>query len=459
MSLLLFFVVISMAQAQCAKYVFYFIGDGMGVNQVNGTRMYIGQSNAQYKDSVYLPELLMTTFPVSSLSTTHSATNRVTDSAAAGTALATGHKTYNHAIGVDTEQHTLESVAFKAKRSGKAVGICTTVSIDHATPAAFYAHQPERHMAYEIACELPQSNFDFFAGSDFVNPAPEGKPSVYDLTKEAGYSIQRGYENFDASADKIVLFQPEEKKDKNSVPYALDSQADDLTLTQITKAAITKLSQNKKGFFVMIEGGKIDWACHGNDAATVFEETKDFDNAIRIAYEFYKKHPRETLIVVTADHETGGIALGTGPYSVKLGALAHQKCTKDELSKKLIALRKANNGTASWKQVKALLAKETGLFGVTKLAWPLEKRIRDTYYKSFVQGKAKAVTSLYAKDDPVAAMAIRVLNDYARVSWASGGHSGGMVPVFAIGAGAKEFTGIQDNVDIPKKIARIGRYK
>ncbi len=458
MSLLLLFVVIGLAQAQHAKYVFYFIGDGMGVNQVNGTRAYMGQSNAQYKDSIYVPQLLMTTFPVAGLATTHSATNRVTDSAAAGTALACGHKTYNHAIGMDLNKHALESVAIKAKRSGKAVGIATTVSVDHATPAVFYAHQPSREMYYEIACEIPKSNFDFFAGSDFLDPTPAGKPNIYNMVKEASYSIQRGYNNFNASAKKIILLQPK-GKDKHSVPYAIDSQSDDLTLTQITKAAIAKLSQNKKGFFVMLEGGKIDWACHANDAATVFGEVKDLDNAVQVAYNFYKRHPNETLIVITADHETGGIALGRGAYSLNLGVLAHQRCSVGELSNKLNELRIANKGNVSWEEVKTLLAKETGLFDTTKLPWPLEKRIRDAYYKSFVKGNAKKVTNLYGKEEPIAAEAIAVLDEFASVSWASHGHSAGLVPVFAIGAGAEEFKGLQDNIEIPKKIAKIGHYK
>jgi len=125
----------------------------------------------------------------------------------------------------------------------------------------------------------------------------------------------------------------------------------------------------------------------------------------------------------------------------------------------LNALRIENKGNVSWKQVKTLLAKETGLFDSTTLPWPLEKRIRDAYYKSFVKGDAKKVTNLYGKEEPIAAEAISVLDEFASVSWASHGHSGGLVPVFAIGTGSEEFKGLQDNIEIPKKLAKIGHYK
>ena len=167
-----------MVYAQQAKYVFYFIGDGMGVNQVNGTEMYL----AEQEGRIGVTPLLFTTFPVASVATTFSATNSVTDSSAAGTALATGAKTYNGAIGVDDQKNVLQSVAEKAKKAGKRVGVTTSVSVDHATPAAFYAHQPNRSMYYEIALDLPKAGFDFYAGGGFIPPStgrrlPASSPS------------------------------------------------------------------------------------------------------------------------------------------------------------------------------------------------------------------------------------------------------------------------------------------
>ncbi|MEG0039250.1 MAG: alkaline phosphatase, partial [Bacteroides sp.] len=340
------FVLISVVANGQAKYVFYFIGDGMGVNQVNGTEMYLAEKQGR----IGTESLLFTQFPVASMATTFSATNSVTDSSAAGTALATGHKTYNGAIGLDDQKNKITTVAEQAKKAGKKVGVTTSVSVDHATPAAFYAHQPDRNMYYEIATDLPKANFDFYAGAGFLKPATTADkkeaPSIYPIIEEAGYTIARGVNDFKAKAPKagkMVLIQ-EEGASTASLPYAIDSKAGDLTLTQITESAIDFLSKDaKKGFFLMVEGGQIDWACHGNDAATTFREVQDMDNAIKVAYEFYKKHPKETLIVVTADHETGGIALGTGRYELNLKALQYQKNSIDVLSAKMGQLRKAKN--------------------------------------------------------------------------------------------------------------------
>lgn len=324
----LFFVLISVVANGQAKYVFYFIGDGMGVNQVNGTEMY----QAELRNGrIGVEPLLFTQFPVATMATTFSATNSVTDSAAAGTALATGKKTYNHAISVGEDKNAIQTVAEKAKKAGKKVGVTTSVSVDHATPAAFYAHQPDRNMYYEIALDLPKSDFDFYAGGGFLKPTTsfdkKEAPSIFPIFEEAGYTVARGYNDYkakSAKAEKMILIQ-EEGANPSCLPYAIDRKENDLTLAQITESAIDFLTKGKnKGFFLMVEGGKIDWACHANDAATVFNEVKDMDNAIKVAYEFYKKHPKETLIVVTADHETGGIVLGTGKYELNLKALQSQ---------------------------------------------------------------------------------------------------------------------------------------
>ena len=161
------FVLISVVAHGQAKYVFYFIGDGMGVNQVNGTEMYRAELQ---NGRIGVEPLLFTQFPVGTMASTFSATNSVTDSSAAGTALSTGVKTYNGAIGMDDRKEPLQTIAEKAKKAGKKVGVATSVSVDHATPAAFYAHQPDRNMYYEIATDLPKANFDFYAGAGFLKP-------------------------------------------------------------------------------------------------------------------------------------------------------------------------------------------------------------------------------------------------------------------------------------------------
>lgn len=459
----LFFVLISVVANGQAKYVFYFIGDGMGVNQVNGTEMY----NAELqKGRIGTEPLLFTQFPVGTMATTFSATNSVTDSAAAGTALATGKKTYNGAISVDEDRNAIQTVAEKAKRAGKKVGITTSVSVDHATPAAFYAHQPDRNMSYEIAIDLTKADFDFYAGGGFVKPTTsfdkKEVPSIFPIFEEAGYAVARGYNDYKtkaAKAEKMILIQ-EEGADPSCLPYAIDRKEGDLTLTQITESAIDFLTKGKnKGFFLMVEGGKIDWACHSNDAATVFNEVMDMDNAIKLAYEFYKKHPKETLIVVTADHETGGLVLGTGRYELQLKALQYQKHSVDGLSGRISELRKSKGNKVAWEDMKTFLGNEMGFWKELPISWEQEKKLRDEFEKSFVKNKVVFAESMYSKSEPIAACAKEIINEMAMVGWASGGHSAGFVPVFAIGAGAQLFGGKIDNTEIPRRIAKAAGYK
>ena len=226
------------------------------------------------------------------------------------------------------------------KNKGCRVGISTSVSVDHATPAAFYAHQGQRSSYYNVGLDLIDANFDFYAGSDFLDPtnkkaAGSNSESLYTLVDKAGYTIARGYKDYQKKAkksDKLILLQPATATDNSAIPYAIDRKKGDMTLTEITRAGINFLSKDlSKGFFLMVEGGKIDWACHSNDAATVFHEVMDMDNAIKVAYEFYEQHPDETLIVVTADHETGGIVLGKGPYTLNLQALKSQKVSEKRI--------------------------------------------------------------------------------------------------------------------------------
>ncbi|WP_244993034.1 alkaline phosphatase [Bacteroides eggerthii] len=461
-AVLLVIFLVSTVWAQQAKYVFYFIGDGMGVNQVNGTEMYL----AEQEGRIGVKPLLFTTFPAGTMATTFSATNSVTDSSAAGTALATGEKTYNGAVSMDDDKNVLSTVAERAKKAGRKVGIATSVSVDHATPAAFYAHQPNRSRYYEIALDLPKAGFDFYAGSGFLKPTTTADkkeaPNVFPIIEEAGYTIARGLDEYKekaADAKKMILIQ-KEGAEPSCLPYAIDHEEGDLTLPEITESAVSFLSKgNKKGFFLMVEGGKIDWACHSNDPVTVFEEVIDLDNAVRVAYEFYKKHPKETLIVVTADHETGGMGLGIGKYELHLKSLLNQKQSQDLLSKAITDLRKDKAGKASWNEIKDLLTEKMGFWKELLLTWEQEKMLRDEYEQSFVKNKVVFEESLYARTEPLAAAARKVMSQIAMVGWTSSSHTAGYVPVFAIGAGADLFTGKMDNTEIPKRIAKAAGYK
>ena len=421
-AVLLVIFLVSTVWAQQAKYVFYFIGDGMGVNQVNGAEMYL----AEQEGRIGVKPLLFTTFPAGTMATTFSATNSVTDSSAAGTALATGEKTYNGAVSMDDDKNVLSTVAERAKKAGRKVGIATSVSVDHATPAAFYAHQPNRSRYYEIALDLPKAGFDFYAGSGFLKPTTTADkkeaPNVFPIIEEAGYTIARGLDEYKekaADAKKMILIQ-KEGAEPSCLPYAIDHEEGDLTLPEITESAVSFLSKgNKKGFFLMVEGGKIDWACHSNDPVTVFEEVIDLDNAVRVAYEFYKKHPKETLIVVTADHETGGMGLGIGKYELHLKSLLNQKQSQDLLSKAITDLRKDKAGKASWNEIKDLLTEKMGFWKELPLTWEQEKMLRDEYEQSFVKNKVVFEESLYARTEPLAAAARKVMSQIAMVGWTS----------------------------------------
>ncbi len=453
--------------AQKAKYVFYFIGDGMGVNQVQGTELYRGELDGKFG----ITPILFTQFPYATTATTFSASSGVTDSAAAGTALSTGTKTKNGTIGLEKDLETpVNSVAVWAQQNGCKVGITTSVSVDHATPSAFYAHNPKRSNYYQIGTDLYKAGFDFYAGSDFLDPTNKKDKSgqsenLYNMADKNGYTIARGYKDYQKKAkkaDKMILLQSEKasEQDRSCLPYAIDRQKGDLTLSDITRSAINFLTKDaSKGFFLMVEGGKIDWACHSNDAATAFREVVDMDDAVKVAYEFYSQHPDETLIVITADHETGGLVLSTGGYKLNFQALKNQRVSENGFTKVLNNLRKQNKNQVSWEQVQKALKDNFGFWDALTLTKAQEERLHKVYEKTFSGSDVVLEKSEYTKDEPLAAEAKRIINEIALVGWTSGDHSAGYVPVFAIGAGAELFQGRLDNTEIPGKIAQAAGYK
>jgi len=464
LSMLLLFCLGMMAEGK-AKYVFYFIGDGMGVNQVNATETYLGALEGR----IGISELCFPGFPYVGLVNTQSATNGVTDSAAAGTALASGNKTKNGTLGLLADLETpVTSIAKWAQEKGAAVGITTSVTVDHATPGAFYAHVASRGQAYDIGRQLIESGYDFFAGSDFTspkNPAGNGD-DLYQQARNAGYEIVKGYRQYQkkaAKADRMILFQSDEanKADHYSLPYAIDRSKSDLALADITRAAInflTRKQQEKQGFFLMVEGGKIDMACHANDPATFIHEVVDMDDAVKVAYEFYQQHPDETLIVITADHETGGLVLGRGSYELHLDRLRYADMSIARLGKALHSLHDQYGSKYSLDTVKKFLKDNFGLWDKITLTDQQTQRI-ETAFNHIMEGKGKDSESLYQKDDELAATVRSVLNEVSGVSWASGGHSNGYVPVYAIGVGAENFTGRMDNTELPKKVADIAGWR
>lgn len=431
---MLLLLIVAVGYAKGPKYIFYFIGDGMGPSHVLGTELYLGE----LQGVIGRPQkLCFTQFPESAFVTTYSATNGVTDSAASGTALSTGHKTYNAAIGVGRDTVEVYSVAADLADKGMAIGVATTVPINHATPSAFYAHNMSRHNYDEIAPWMLEAGYDFYAGGD-VKGYDETRKNVYGKAKEQGYTIARGYNDYLAKAEgaeKMMLYQ---KDVATELPYAINRTGKELTLAEITSAGIDFLEEkSKKGFFMMIEGGKIDYAAHNDDGATVFQEVLDFDAAVAVAYEFYKKHKDETLIIVTADHETGGLVLGyRGDYTLNLKALSSQKVSVE----RMIEILQAEKET-TWERLGQLVKENIGVGIRNKKA------------------NGERVTVDYDLAREIAYNAVYDLNRSAALSWASGNHSGTFVPLFAIGKGADMFNGVIDNTDIPKIIRQLKGVK
>ena len=447
------FSVLSFAQA---KYIFYFIGDGMGTNQVLASEMYL----AELEGRIGRKQLLLTQFPYSGQVATFSASNGITDSAAAGTCLATGTKTNNGTLGLSPQKDTLRTIAEILQQQGYGIGIMTTVAIDHATPAAFYAKVPDRHQYYEIGTHLAYTNFDFFGGAGFHQPVKQHDkkaPNLYDLCEEQGYTFAHGYADAQnkMNANKLILTQTtdgiDRTKQAGSLPYAIDRQEDALTLRQIVSTAIPYLSQKHDRFFMMVEGGMIDYACHGQDGATAIGETLDMDAALEEAYRFYLDHPDETLIIVTADHETGGLAMGNGGYVLNLQTLQNQHCSAWILSDLLSALFKDN--TPTWDEVKNLLAKQLGFYISVELTTEEDTLLHNLYNRAIAHKNGK-VKTLYKTMDELGNTAIALLNKKAHLGWTSYDHTGHAVPVFAVGIGAERFTGWHDNTEIAPLILK-----
>lgn len=386
------------AGSECkpAKYVFLFIGDGMGFSHIALTEAY----NAAKLNKIGSEPLHFTQFPVLGMATTYSASNMITCSSAAATALASGYKTKNNHLGVGPDSVNVHQISYKLKELGYSIGIMTSVTIDHATPAGFYGHSANRSSYFDISLQLPESGFDFFGGGGFEGAKSKkienAERKIYEKVENYGYTVAYGLEDYKAKkngAEKMILFQEKPKKDE-ILPFVIGRSDNDMALKDVVASAIDFIYKpDMKGFFMMCEGGKIDWSAHNNDVAGTITETIDMDEAVAVAYEFYKQHPDETLIVVTADHETGGLTLGrTKGYTFDLSGI-------------------------------------------------------DASIKS-VDGKNLTVEN-YMKQEPLDS-----ISKACKIGWTTSSHTGGAVPVFAVGAGSRLFAGRMNNTDIPKKIMK-----
>lgn len=433
-----------------AKYVFYFIGDGMGLCQIFGTELYMESSEDERSD-----RLAFTSFPVKSIVTTRSASSAVTDSAAAGTALACGVKTDNNMLGVDSNGARLNSIADFVKSRGYATGVVTSVAVNHATPGAFYAHQSDRQHYEAISRDLLAADVDFIGGATFLTSKEAEHDAEWwaDECRRGGIRVCRTAGEVGGTASGRVVMLGDDL-DRPSLKYAIDRTGGEMQLSELTAAATDYLGRiAKKGFFLMVEGGKIDYACHDNDAATLFREVVDFNLSIKIALEFYRQHPDETLIVVTADHETGGMSLGTGRYALNLGVLANQHASEEVLTAEMQRLRAATGNDVSWEAIRDLLTETLGFWdGVPMNEEQLGKL--QTLYEETFRKKSEMVVGLYSRNERLAAAAVNLLDRKAMIGWSSRSHSGAPVPVFVLGAGAERLGRCRDNTDIPKAIAQ-----
>lgn len=425
----------------------------MGSNQVLGAEMY---RSALQGEPLGRVQTLMTTFPYSGSASSYSKSNGITDSAAAGTCLATGQKTKNGMLGLGSDSTRLTTIAEELKAQGWGVGIMTTVAIDHATPGAFYGHVKKRSMYYEIGQQLSESDFDFFGGAGFHYPQGKKdneKTNLYRLAEERGYTVVHGIEEAasfqDSAINKMILVQATDDqgaKHGDNLSYAIDRKAGDLTLQQIVATAIPFLAARHERFFMMVEGGMIDYACHGDDAATAFGEVWDMDEAMREAYAFYEQHPDETLIIVTADHETGGLALGNSDYTLHLDLLQHQQCSAWILSDLFSQLFKEKQ-KPSWEDVKRIYQEQLGFWDKVEITAAEEAELK-TLYKSARAKKSKDTKTMYKTINALGDAGIALLNQKAHIGWTTRAHSAHVVPIFAIGPGAEIFSGWHDNTEI-----------
>lgn len=453
LSFLLFAIVLVLCGAE-PKYVFLFIGDGMSFPQIMMTQEFLLKTENR--------KLVIKDLPVQAVTTTSSANSFITDSAAAATAIACGTKTNNGMVGVDPDGKRLQSSAEVAKNSGRKVGIITTVTINHATPAGFYAHNISRSNYYQIALDMLDSGFDFFCGGVAKNDKrsdPKYCGDIYGLAAKKGYKVVRSEEDFakltPADGKALVAVTPAE------TPYSIDSPDDNIRLSKFVAKAIDMLD-NEKGFFIMTEGGKIDWACHSNDAATVLRDLIEFDNAVKVALDFAERHPYETLIVVTGDHETGGLTLGFGGtgYRSFIENIGNQKVSIGTFSAKLDELGK--NGKPDYEQVKKLITADFGLIftdeppkqtiGTMVLSKNEMAEIRAAYERQYDK-------RISQKKNALAVAVIKCLDNKASLGWTSGAHTALPVLTMAKGVCAENFANQLDNTDISKKLKTILQAK
>ena len=462
------------------KYVFLFIGDGMSYPQIQSTSDYLGaladedywQAQPSLDDNggavLDGPEYLnFMNFEGVGSAVTYDSNSFAPDSASTATSLSTGHKTYSGSINVDeTGTVEYETIAEQLKaQKGYEIGVITSVNLNHATPAAFYAHQASRNDYYDIGLELVDSGFEYFAGGGLLDPdgAEGDQENLYDLAEQAGYNVV----TTQAEAEKVtagpVVIIDEHLADSDAMAYELDRTDDMWALSDYVAKGIEVLSQDEDGFFMMCEGGKIDWACHANDAGSTIHDTVALADAVQVAIDFAAEHPEETLILVTGDHETGGLTIGFAgtDYDTYLDLLANQKISFAKYDSDYVAKYKENK--TSFEDV---LVDIEALFGLKTEGEEGDKLVLTDYeleqlraaYEKSINGTAASQYEqeeyvLYGTYEPLSVTITHIINNKSGISFTSYSHTGLPVAVLAHGLNAEVFSGYYDNTQVYYKLA------
>ena len=491
---------------QTPKYIFLFIGDGMSYPQIQLTNYFLSANeNKESAQTVSVEgeektvlssgnNLAMMNFPVAGSAQTYDSTSFAPDSASTATSIATGNKTWSGSINVSTDfTQEYETIAEKLKaQKDYKIGIVSSVNINHATPAAFYAHQASRNNYYDIGLELIDSGFDYFAGGGLLAPTgkEEEQKDLYVLAEEGGYKVVKTQAEAEAltAEDGKALVIDEHLADSNAMAYSMDLQEGEWTLADYVDKGIEVLD-NENGFFMMVEGGKIDWACHANDAAATITDTLALDQAVKEAVEFYQEHPDETLILVTGDHETGGLTIGFAGtnYDTFLTNFNNQKISyakfdSDYVSKykeektdfdtimkdvtELFGLQAPTEEGAESTEKKDSADKhpeseDDGALVMTQYEYDTLKEAYETTMSRTGEEEEFAQDEYvkYGSYEPLTVTITHILNNKSGINFGSYAHTGLPVEVFAQGAGQENFAGYYDNTDIYEKVAALTGVK
>ncbi|MCM3587452.1 alkaline phosphatase [Mesobacillus maritimus] len=424
------------------KNVIVMVGDGMGLGQLEIARLMEygkeGKLQMEQLDNVALMR-------------TYSADNYVTDSGAAGTAIATSVKTNNESIGVDANGNEVDSILDLFQASGKKVGLISTNTVVDATPAAFGSSAPNRWSGSdEIARQLYNSDIDVIlgGGASYFSPEKQSGTDLVEKFREEGYAFASDKDELEnvGTPDKLLgLFHP------SYMNYKLDveeNKSNEPTLNEMTAKALDVLSKGKNGFFLMVEGARIDHAAHAADVPGVWKETIEFDNTVKDVVEWAKGR-KDTLVVVLADHETMGMSAAE---TMEIEALKEIEVSPEYMAGRL---KKDDNGEFTTDSVKSVFKEYANIDLSDEDVAQFLQNIKDNEGTVYPQHKVGwEIGSVIAKRYKVG-----VIDREVRAESSTGGHTGNMVPVFATGVGSERFEGVLDNTDVSKLIAEAAKLK